>query len=165
MKIKTVLTCALMGLPLAMSAYVSSANASIGPIGTQNVVGQSRPYDAIIRTLANAHHIPVDLVHAVVQIESNYNPNARGTRGEIGLMQILPATARALGFTGPIANLYKPSVNLEYGMRYLSQALKLSNGDTCRTILKYNAGHGASHMNPVSRRYCAKVQTYLASVQ
>ncbi|MBX4335060.1 lytic transglycosylase domain-containing protein [Bartonella raoultii] len=122
-----------------------------------------RPYEALIRKLANKYHVPVNLVHAVVSIESNYKAQIKGAAGEIGLMQIKPSTARGLGFNGSVQDLYDPAINLEYGMRYLAQAYKLSGGNTCGTILKYNAGHAAKKMNSVSAKYCSKVKTYLAS--
>lgn len=122
-----------------------------------------RPYGAIIARYAAAYGVPVSLAHAVVRVESNYRANARGSAGEIGLMQIKPATARGLGYSGSAKGLYNPETNIKYGMKYLGQAHKLSGGSTCGTILKYNAGHGAKRMNPVSARYCAKVRRHLGA--
>lgn len=115
------------------------------------------PYGAIISKYAKQYGVPVDLAHAVVRIESNFNPKARGSAGEIGLMQIKPATARYMGYSGSKKGLYDPETNIRYGMKYLSMAHDLGNGETCSTILRYNAGHGAKRMNPVSKRYCGKV--------
>lgn len=117
----------------------------------------------LIEAAARKHGVPVALAHAVVRVESNYNPRARGSAGEVGLMQIKPATARGLGFRGSVKALYDPATNLEWGMRYLAAAHKLASGDTCGTILRYNAGHFAKRMNPVSKRYCGKVKVILAS--
>ena len=103
------------------------------------------------------------LAHAVVRVESNFNPKARGSAGEIGLMQIKPATARMMGYSGSSKGLYDPETNIRFGMKYLSKAHDLGNGQTCSTILKYNAGHGAKRMNPVSKRYCGKVLALIAS--
>ena len=97
----------------------------------------------------------------MVRVESNYRPNARGSHGEIGLMQIKPATARMMGYRGSAKGLYDPDTNIKYGMKYLAAAHKLGGGSTCGTILKYNAGHGAKRMNPVSKAYCGKVQAIL----
>ncbi|MCB1492189.1 MAG: lytic transglycosylase domain-containing protein, partial [Rhodobiaceae bacterium] len=77
--------------------------------------------------------------------------------GEIGLMQIKPSTARMMGYRGSAKGLYNPETNIKYGMMYLAMAHKLGGGSTCGTILKYNAGHAAKRMNPVSKRYCGKV--------
>lgn len=76
-------------------------------------------------------------------------------------MQIKPATARMMGYTGSIKELYEPETNIKFGMKYLAKAQELSDGTTCGTILKYNAGHGAKRMNPVSKRYCGKVKNIL----
>ncbi|WP_412058312.1 lytic transglycosylase domain-containing protein [Bartonella sp. DGB2] len=124
-----------------------------------------RPYAALIGKFAAKHKVPVELAHAVIFIESNYNSKALGSAGEVGLMQIKPSTARALGYQGTTKQLYSPETNLDYGMRYLAKAYHMSGGDTCSTILKYNAGHGATRMNPTSKRYCSRVQTYLTRAQ
>jgi soluble lytic murein transglycosylase-like protein len=118
-------------------------------------------YSSLIQTYAKSYGVPVDLAHAVVRVESNFNPRARGSAGEIGLMQIKPATARMMGYRGGAKGLYDPETNIKFGMKYLAMAHDLSGGTTCGTILKYNAGHGAKRMNPVSKRYCGKVQSII----
>ncbi len=124
-----------------------------------------RPYEFLIQKIANKYNVPINLAHAVVRVESDYKARTKGAAGEIGLMQIKPSTARGLGFKGSVHDLYDPATNLEYGMRYLARAYKLSAGDTCGTILKYNAGHAAKKMNSISEKYCSKVKTYLASLK
>jgi soluble lytic murein transglycosylase-like protein len=96
-----------------------------------------------------------------VEVESTYNPKARGAVGEVGLMQLRPATARMVGYSGSMSALYDPETNIAYGMKYLGEAHKLAAGDTCGTILRYNAGHGATRMNPISAAYCEKVRKKL----
>jgi soluble lytic murein transglycosylase-like protein len=76
-------------------------------------------------------------------------------------MQIRLGTARMLGYTGPAKGLYDPETNIRYGMKYLGGAHDLAGGSTCGTILRYNAGHAARRMNPVSQRYCNKVARLL----
>ncbi|QIO50982.1 lytic transglycosylase domain-containing protein [Rhizobium leguminosarum bv. trifolii] len=124
-----------------------------------NVSGNS--YSALISKYANQYEVPVALATAVIRIESNFNPNARGSHGEIGLMQIKPATARMMGYSGSAKGLFDPETNIKYGMKYLAAAHDLGGGETCNTILKYNAGHGATRMNPVSKSYCGKVLAML----
>jgi len=118
-------------------------------------------YGSLIRTHARREGVPVALANAVVMVESNYNAKARGGAGEIGLMQIKLSTARSMGYRGSRAGLYDPATNLKYGMKYLGGAHKLAGGDTCGTILRYNAGHGAKRMNKISSRYCSKVKNIL----
>ena len=120
-------------------------------------------YGAIISRYAASYGVPVALAHAVISIESNYRANARGSAGEIGLMQIKPTTARMLGYSGSAKGLYDPETNIKFGMKYLAMARDLGNGTTCSTILKYNAGHAAKRMNPVSAAYCSKVKRRLGS--
>lgn len=120
-------------------------------------------YSKIISKYAKAYGVPVDLAHAVVKVESNFNPKARGRAGEVGLMQIKPATARMMGYRGSVKKLYDPETNIQFGMKYLAAAHELGGGKTCGTILKYNAGHGAKRMNPVSKRYCGKIQALIGS--
>lgn len=118
-------------------------------------------YTGLIKSYAKQYGVPVDLAHAIVKVESNFNPKARGSAGEIGLMQIKPATARMMGYSGSSKGLYDPETNIKFGMKYLAVAHELSGGTTCGTVLKYNAGHGAKRMNPVSKRYCGKVQNII----
>lgn len=117
---------------------------------------------ALVAKHARANGVPVKLAMAVVQVESNFRVNARGSAGEIGLMQILPRTARGIGYKGSMKALYNPDTNLKYGMKYLGGAYRRGGKSTCGTILKYNAGHYAKRMNRISANYCRKVKRILA---
>jgi soluble lytic murein transglycosylase-like protein len=119
-------------------------------------------YGSIVARYAASYGVPAPLAHAVIRIESNYRVNALGSAGEIGLMQIKPSTARMLGYSGSSKGLYNPETNIKFGIKYLAMARKLGGGTTCGTILKYNAGHAAKRMNPVSADYCSKVKRHLA---
>ncbi|TNM62269.1 lytic transglycosylase domain-containing protein [Aliirhizobium smilacinae] len=130
----------------------------------QLVLRQAR-YEGLIRQYADQYDVPAELAMAVVRIESNFRPTVRGSAGEIGLMQIKPATAKLMGYKGRASGLYDPETNIRYGMKYLAKARDLGDGKLCRTILKYNAGHGAKRMNPVSQSYCNKVETVIASME
>ena len=120
-------------------------------------------YDTIIARYASAYNVPVSLAHAVIKIESNYRSTARGSAGEIGLMQIKPATARMMGYSGSAKGLFDPDTNIRYGMKYLAKARELGGGSTCGTILKYNAGHAARRMNKISAAYCSKVKRHMGA--
>ncbi len=124
-------------------------------------VTTDNPYSSLISKYARQNGVPVELATAVVQIESNFNPRMRGSAGEVGLMQIKPATARMMGYAGKVKGLYDPETNIRFGMKYLAMAQQLGGGSTCNTILKYNAGHGAKRMNPISQAYCGKVLALL----
>jgi soluble lytic murein transglycosylase-like protein len=135
--------------------------AAIGGKGAKTMKGAGGEYGAIIAQYAASYGVPVSLAHAVIQVESNYQPDARGSAGEVGLMQIKPATARMMGYSGSTQGLFHPETNIKFGMKYLAKAHKLGGGTTCGTILKYNAGHAAKRMNPVSSAYCTKVKRFL----
>ncbi len=131
---------------------------------TSNTVGpgpSDNRYSEIITKYAKQNGVDVALATAVIKIESNFNPRMRGSHGEVGLMQVKPATARMMGYSGSVKGLADPDTNIRIGMKYLALAQTLGGGETCNTILKYNAGHGATRMNPVSKRYCGKVLALL----
>lgn len=116
----------------------------------------------LIARHAAAHGIPVGLAEAVVRIESRYNPAARNGPN-MGLTQINHRTARSLGFTGAPAALLDPETNLRFGFKYLAEAHRLAKGDTCGTILRYQAGLRAERMTNAARAYCGKVKVLTAS--
>ncbi|CAD7037847.1 MULTISPECIES: lytic transglycosylase domain-containing protein [Pseudorhizobium] len=148
---------------VALETKVSKPGYASPKNAVSDAAHAGKPYSKIIAKYAKAYGVPVDLAHAVVQVESNFNAKARGSAGEVGLMQIKPATARMMGYKGSVKNLYNPETNIQFGMKYLAAAHELGGGKTCGTILKYNAGHGAKRMNPISKRYCGKVQAILSS--
>jgi soluble lytic murein transglycosylase-like protein len=142
--------------------YDTFTTASITPGAVKPSVAGSR-YSTIVSRYAAAYGVPVSLAHAVIKVESNYQPGMVGRAGEIGLMQIKPATARMMGYSGSAKGLHNPETNIKYGMKYLGMARELGGGTTCGTILKYNAGHGAKRMNPTSSAYCRKVVAQIGS--
>ena len=109
------------------------------------------------------HSLPTDLARAVVQVESSWNPMTTGAAGEVGLMQIKPDTARYLGYRGSREHLYEPDTNVRWGMKYLAGAWKLADGDICQTVLRYQAGHGATAMTGAASAYCARVRSFMAA--
>lgn len=141
----------------------SEARATRGgqrPLGAPAEV-RNRYRDLILRH-AQANGIPFELADAVVRIESRYNPHARNG-GAVGLMQIKTQTARGLGYSGGAAGLTNPDTNLRYGMMYLAQAYRMSKGNTCATVMRYQSGHYATRMSGANRAYCSKARTIMAS--
>jgi hypothetical protein len=108
--------------------------------------------------------LPADIAEAVIRVESDYDPTAIGKVGEIGLMQVRPSTAAMLGFKGTAGELAEPEVNIHFGVTYLAKAWRLTNGDLCRTLMKYRAGHGEEVMTPLSVQYCNRARSYLAAL-
>lgn len=150
------LKCAAVATVLAIASYPAIANSETKL--------QKKPYHQIIERHAAKHGIPVRLAHGFVKIESNYKYKTRGRRGEVGLMQLLPSTARGIGYRGSLKALYNPETNIEWGMKYLSMAYKKAGGDTCRTVMRYQSGLYAKRFSKWNRIYCTKLKQYLATI-
>lgn len=120
-------------------------------------------YRAMIEKEAKRERLAPEIADAVMSVESGYNAAAIGGVGEIGLMQILPSTARMLGFVGSNADLAVPATNIRYGVTYLAQAWRLSGGDLCTAVMKYRAGHGETRFSYLSVDYCRKVRAKLTA--
>lgn len=97
--------------------------------------------DALIASQAAANGVPVALVHRVIIRESRYNPGLVGRGGAMGLMQIKPATARGVGYSGSSAGLLDPATNLTYAVRYLAGAYRLAGGNHDRAVSYYARGY------------------------
>ena len=108
--------------------------------------------------------MPAGVADAVVQVESGYDPEARGDVGEIGLMQVRPTTAAMLGYAGDLAGLFEPETNVRLGVTYLARAWRLAGGDLCRTLMKYRAGWGEEAMTTRSVQYCERARRHLAAI-
>ncbi|MGA9412905.1 MAG: lytic transglycosylase domain-containing protein [Roseobacter sp.] len=102
--------------------------------------GETAELRAIINETADAHDVPRSLVHRVIQRESDYRPNARNGP-YYGLMQILPATARQMGFQGEASDLLDPQTNLNYAVKYLRGAWMVSDGSEPDAVMWYARGY------------------------
>ena len=124
--------------------------------------GAGGAFDAIIQRAADATGVSADLLHAVVRAESDYNPNCRSRAGAIGLMQLMPGTARSLGVSNP----WDPMQNVLGGARYLREQLDRF-GELTLALAAYNAGPGAVRryggVPPYdeTQNYVRRVQAYL----
>jgi len=120
-------------------------------------------YRALIAKEAGQQGLAPAIAEAVMAVESGFNPDAVGGAGEIGLMQIMPSTARMLGFSGSNAELALPEINIHYGVTYLAQAWRLAGSDLCTATMKYRAGHGETRFSYLSVDYCVAVRAKLAA--
>jgi soluble lytic murein transglycosylase-like protein len=118
-------------------------------------------YRALIEREVRHTSLPADVAEAVMGVESGYEPSRIGADGEIGLMQVMPATARMLGFNGSMTEFAAPEINIKYGVMYLSQAWSKAGGDLCTALMKYRAGHGETRFSQLSVDYCIKARARL----
>ncbi|MWD26328.1 transglycosylase SLT domain-containing protein [Aquicoccus sp. SCR17] len=94
----------------------------------------------LINKYADGYDVPRTLVHRVVKRESTYRPEARNGP-YYGLMQILPATARGMGFQGKPSDLLDAETNLKYAVKYLRGAWMVSGGDEAEAVQWYARGY------------------------
>ena len=97
-----------------------------------------RPFANLVDSIAERHDVDRDLVHSMIRVESNYNPLAVSSKGALGLMQLVPSTARRFG----VLDSFNPVENVEGGVRYIKSLLDHYNGDHRLALAAYNAGEG-----------------------
>ncbi|MGA8222999.1 MAG: lytic transglycosylase domain-containing protein [Candidatus Acidiferrales bacterium] len=123
------------------STMKPASDASSDPLGAP--VGKLAPptdrLDRIVRDAAERHKVDPALVQAVISTESGWNPRAVSSKGAVGLMQLIPATARRFGG----GNLFDPAQNVEAGTTYLRSLLDRYDGDLTKSLAAYNAGEHA----------------------
>jgi soluble lytic murein transglycosylase-like protein len=95
--------------------------------------------NAAIEQAAARHNVDANLVRAIIKVESNFNPAAVSRKGAMGLMQLMPATARQLSVADP----FDPQQNVDAGVRHLKTLLANFGGDLRLSLAAYNAGEGA----------------------
>jgi soluble lytic murein transglycosylase-like protein len=141
------------------SESTQSANAKILAANSRGHQFSQEEIDASIAMAAARHNVDPNLVRAVVKVESNFNSNAVSRKGAIGLMQLMPSTARSLNVKNP----FDPDQNIDGGVRHLKQLLENYNGDVKLTLAAYNAGSGAVARSAGVPRY-AETQNYVRRI-
>ncbi len=121
--------------------------------------------DAAVEQAASEQAVSPDLIHSVIKVESNYNRYAVSPKGALGLMQLMPSTARRFG----VADVFNPVENIQGGAKYLKYLLDLYHDDYPLALAAYNAGeqavakYGAVPPYPETRNYVAQVNKRLAA--
>jgi len=121
---------------------------------------RSRLYDDLISEHARMNRLRADLVRAVVQVESAFNPYARSPKGAVGLMQLMPATIRQFGVKNP----FSPEENVRAGSAYLRVLLDRYENNEELALAAYNAGPGAVDKHGQTVPPYRETQNYLAQV-
>jgi soluble lytic murein transglycosylase-like protein len=136
-----------------------SANAKLLAANARAAQTSPVDIDAAIAQAAARHNVDPNLVRAVVKVESNFNPNAVSRKGAMGLMQLMPSTARQLNVKNP----FDPEQNVDAGVRHLKQLLENYGGDIKLTLAAYNAGAGAVARSAGIPHY-AETQNYVRRI-
>jgi len=130
------------------------------PAAAGDAVPDASPFSAIITEASRSSRVPRELIQAVIAVESAYNPSAVSNKGALGLMQLMPDTARR--FAG--GNMLDPRDNVLTGARYLRHLLDLFKDDLELALAAYNAGENAVIQAGYRIPAFAETQAYVPSV-
>jgi len=136
-----------------------SANARIVAANSRGHQASPEEVDAAIVMAAARHNVDANLVRAVVKVESNFNSHAISNKGAMGLMQLMPSTAKML----KVKNPFDAQQNVDAGVRHLKSLLESYGGDVNLTLAAYNAGEGAVARSAGVPRF-AETQDYVRKI-
>jgi hypothetical protein len=151
------------------ATYISNSAKKNQATGSFDSIMQSamnnKNMNQIFEEAAVKYDVPENLLRAVAQAESDFNPKAVSSCGAVGVMQLMPDTAKSLGVTDP----YNAEQNINGGAKYLSSLLKKYDGDIDKTLAAYNAGpgnvakYGGVPPFKETQNYISKIKSILAA--
>jgi soluble lytic murein transglycosylase-like protein len=121
---------------------------------------RGRQYDELITEQSRRNGVRSDLVRAVMQVESAFNPNAKSPKGAMGLMQLMPSTMRQYG----VRDAFNPAENVRAGVAYLRELLDRYSNDEQLALAAYNAGPGAVDKHGQAVPPYRETQNYVAQI-
>ena len=118
---------------------VAAAAPATTPRKSRTGLARKAGYDQVVDEVSRSHGLESALLHAVISVESRYNPKAVSRKGAAGLMQLMPQTAKRYG----VADAFDPRQNLDGGAQYLKDLLRMFNNNLSLSLAAYNAGEHA----------------------
>lgn len=136
-------------VPEKFSGSVADNRGSpLSPMKSNSLIFANKSrYDLLVEKVARGYQIDSALLHAVISVESSYDPKAQSPAGALGLMQLMPATARRYG----VSDALDPEQNIRGGARYLRDLLSMFGSDIRLALAAYHAGENAvvRHQNSI----------------
>lgn len=131
-------------MPIPRRAFFSLTLGALAACGQrtppQSFRGETPEMDRLVAQYATLYGMPASLLHRIIRRESGYNATARNGN-YYGLMQIMPQTARTMGYTGPPGGLLDAETNLKYAGKYLAGAWMVSYGSQDKAVYWYSHGY------------------------
>ncbi len=130
----------MAGAPAPVQEATPEGSVPASVLSYAEANGPSDDVEVLMAYYADVYDVPLSLVRRTAARESDFNPKAR-TGPYWGLMQMLPQTARTMGYTGPREGLLDPDTNLKYAVKYLAGAYLVAGGDEARADWLYRTGY------------------------
>jgi soluble lytic murein transglycosylase-like protein len=135
-KISPIVSGRVSAVAVAPDPKPQNSKATVKKIPTVSGKKAEHLFRSIIFRIAHRHRVDPAMVQAIIMAESSFNPNAVSKRGAMGLMQLMPNTAKSLGIEDPL----NPEHNITGGVLYFKNLLKEFHGDVKLALAAYNAG-------------------------